>query len=812
MSRCTLSAVWAFAAALAVHAAELRVDPPAVTLDGNFDRAQLLAAGGEGDRAADLTGSAAFATSDPKVVAVSSGGRLLAVGNGTARVTVSAGGAKATVPVTVKGVVAEPTIDFLTQVMPILSKAGCNMGACHASQYGKGGFKVSVFGFDPAADHAAIVRDSWRRRANFLDPERSLFLLKPTLGTPHEGGKRLEKGSVDYQLLARWLAGGGPGPRKESPEITGLTVSPAGRLAAVGAVQQIRAVASYSDGRQRDVTAWARYDSMDDGVVKVTADGRATTVGKGQGSVLVRFENEARVVPFVVPYAEKITLAGWKDQNFIDTLAAAKFREIGIEPSGLCDDAAFLRRAYLDATGTLPTPEQAVAFLDSKDADKRAKLVDELLGLTGDPKRDVHNNAYAAWWALKWADLLRNNSKTAGDQGMWALHNWLKASFRENKRFDVFVRELLTAQGSTYSNGPANFFKIAGNAVDLAEAAPQLFLGVRLQCAKCHHHPFEKFSQADYYGFAAYFARFGVKVTQEFGLFGQENVVLVRDAGEVTHPRTGKVVPPTPLQGKPLTADVPDRRAALVDWLTTPDNKYFARNVVNRYFAYLMGHGLVEPIDDLRDTNPASNAALLDALAADFVKNGFDLKKLVRTVMTSRLYQLDSQPTHANAADARFYSHYTAKRLGAEALLDAIDAATGVPTKYPKLPAGTRAIELPDAEYNVYFLRAFGKPKRASVCECERVSDPNLAQALQALNGDTIAAKLGGGRVAKLIAAKKKPEELVTELYLAALSRRPTPNELTACRSLRAQAPDDKTFAEDLLWSLMNSKHFLFVR
>jgi hypothetical protein len=580
-----------------------------------------------------------------------------------------------------------------------------------------------------------------------------------------------------------------------------------------GLTQQLRVVATYGNGQARDVTALARFDSMDEGVLRVSPTGRVSTVGRGQGVALVRFDEQAEIATFVVPYAESVDLAGWKDNNFIDNLAAAKFREIGIAPSPLCDDATFLRRAYLDATGTLPTPAQAAAFLDDKRADKRDRLIDELLGLTGDPARDVHNNAYAAFWALKWADLIRSNSTAAGEQGMWALHNWLTASFRDNKPFDRFVRELITSRGSTFSNGPANYYRIANNPQDLTEATSQLFLGVRLQCAKCHHHPYETLGQADYYSFAAFFARVGNKTSQEFGVFGNETVVVVNSGGEVAHPRTGQVMKPTPLHGKPAP-ESGDRRQALAAWLTAPDNRYFARNVVNRYAAYLLGRGLVEPIDDMRATNPPRNVALMDALAADFVKSGFNVKHLMRTIMRSRLYQLDSQLTKANAADSRFYSHYNVKRLAAEPLLDAVDAATGVRTKFEKVPLGTRAIELPDARYNNYFLNTFGKPRREGVCECERVSDPNLAQALHTLNGDVVTSKIAdaNGRVARLLAAKKSHDDVVTELYLATLSRRPNPAEQEAWRRHLAESPDAKAFYEDLLWSLLNSKQFLFVR
>jgi len=398
---------------------------------------------------------------------------------------------------------------------------------------------------------------------------------------------------------------------------------------------------------------------------------------------------------------------------------------------------------------------------------------------------------------------------------MWALHNWLQESFRTNKPFDRFVTELITAKGSIFSSGPANYFRIANNPADLAESTAQLFLGVRLQCAKCHHHPYERLSQSDYYGFAAYFARVASKNSAEFGIFGGETVVVVNPSGEVSHPRSGAIMKPTPLGGESVEhAD--DRRIALASWLTAADNASFARNIVNRYVAFLLGRGLVEPVDDLRSTNPPSNPALMDLLVAELRGSGFDVRRLMRFIMTSRLYQLDSQPTAGNAADERFSSHYRVKRLGAEALLDAIDEATGVRTKYPNLPLGTRAIELPDAAAanTNPFLVTFGKPKRASVCECERTPDENLAQALHTLNGDIVATKVadGAGRVAKLLAAGTPVPACVEELYLATLSRPPSPLEAADAAEIVAASPSPAEGLQDLLWALINSKHFLFVR
>jgi hypothetical protein len=787
-------------------------------LEKNFAQAQLLVTGADSTgsivaRSPDLTHQASYSSSNLQIVTVTETGRVVAAGNGDAVVSVSLDGVAKLVRVHVSGVEDRPRIGFTEQVLPVIAKAGCNSGACHASQHGKGGFVLSVFGYDPEADHRMIVREQMQRRVNLNRPAESLILKKPTLSVPHGGGMRLQPGSLDYQILKAWIDGGAAGPNGSAPQVTRIRVVPRRRVGDPGFRQQLQVHAVYSDGKTRDVTAWAKFDTMDDSVAAVTSAGVVTAVGRGSAPVMARFDGQADVSMVVIPYASSADLGDWRDNNFVDQLAAAKFRELGIAPSPLCDDATFLRRAFLDATGSLPTVEEAVAFLDSTDPDKRSNLIDRLLGFTGDPGLDSYNDRYAAFWTLKWADLIRNSSANLGEQGMWALHNWIRESLRVNKPFDAFVRELITAKGSIFRSGPANYFRVANSPPDLAETTAQLFLGVRLQCAKCHHHPFERYGQSDYYGFAAFFARVGTKGSQEFGVFGGETVVVVRSSGEVNHPRTGAVLRPTPLDAPPVD-DPLDRRIPLAQWLTAPENPWFARNVVNRYVSYLLGRGLVDPVDDMRATNPPSNEALMDALAQEFRASGFNLKQLLRTIMHSRLYQLDSQPTASNAQDTRCYSHYRVKRLAAEPLLDAIDYATGSPTKFPNLPPGTRAIELPDANYQNFFLVTFGKPKRVSACECERVPDENLGQALHTLNGDILAAKLsdGNGRVAKLVAAQKTHEAIVADLYLASLARRPTAAELELSRKILAESPNPQECYQDLLWALINSKQFLFVR
>lgn len=794
----------------------VEVIPDKVSMSGNFDQVQLVVrrvgSSHSAVSAEDRTRSCSYTSTNPAVATVSAQGRIWARGNGEAVIVVVDGDVRREIPVTVRNVEDHPKVDYFEFVAPLLGRAGCNMGACHATQHGKGGLKLSVFGYAPEEDYAALVRDRLQRRVNLWEPDESLILLKPTAKLPHGGGRRFTGDSLEYEVLRAWIACGAPPPTGQPPRVVKLDVIPDRRLAKEGQAQQLRVVATYDDGRQRDVTAWARYDSMDEAMLRVGADGLVQVQGRGQSAVMVRFEGQAAVALFVVPYRDTVDLADWQNQNFIDELASSKFRELGIPPSPLCDDATFLRRAFLDAIGTLPTVEETRAFLESPDPNKRTRLIDQLLGLTGDPTLDIYNERYAAYWTLKWSDLIRNNSNEVGEQGMWALHNWLREQFRRNVPYNQWVRELITAKGSVYSNGPANYFLVNRDPPSLTEATSQVFLGVRLECAKCHHHPFEKYSQDDYYGFASFFARVALKNSEDFGLFGQERDVVVRIAGEVNHPKTGKPMPPTPLEGKP--ADHPlDRRLPLADWLTAPDNYYFSRAVVNRYVGYLLGRGLVEPIDDLRSTNPASNPELLDALAQDFVAHGFNLKHLIRTIMTSRLYQLSSQPLPENAADDRFYSHYYVKRLAAEPLLDAVDQATGVPTKHRNLPLGTRAIELPDAEYPNYFLNTFAKPRRASVCECERSAAPNLSQALHTLNGDTLAQKIAdkNGRLMRMIEAGTPPDQIIDTLYLAALCRFPRPEERAMCQELLAQAASPREGLEDIFWALLNSKEFLFV-
>lgn len=801
----------------------MRVEPAEFTLSGPRAERQFLVTGRFSDGVErDLTSVVAYRAAAPKIVALADAGRVVAIGDGETRVKVSLGSLTAWAKVTAKETSRETALSFENDVIPVLTKAGCNMGACHGALKGKGGFRLSLLGYDPASDFASIAQEHEGRRVVLSQPQDSLLLKKATMAVPHGGGLRFKPDTYEYQVLLNWLRDGGRGPDPDASPITSVAVQPSERAirytgpAVTVAVPQVQgspkplklvqgqrlvALATFKDGHVEDVTRKAQFNSLNDGVAAASPDGSVEMGARGATAVMVRYRGLATIARFVAPYQEIARFPDLPRANFIDELVTARWKQMGLLPSARCSDAEFIRRAYLDVLGVLPTPEEVRAFLASQEPDKRAKLVDAVL----------NRPEYVDYWTLKWGDLLRNNSDKVQPKGMWSFYNWLRASFRENKPMDQFARELITAQGSAYTTGPANYFRVASNPADLAETTSQVFLGVRLTCAKCHHHPFEKWTQDDYWQMAAFFARVGLKGSQEFGIFGGEQVVRLNPGGEVSNPRTGKVMKPRPLDGE-VSDDPVDRRRVLASWMTAKDNPLFARNIANRYWGYLMGRGIVDPVDDMRVTNPPSNPELLDALAKELVSNGYDVKKLLRQIMVSETYQLSSNPTPANKQDEVFYTKYAVKRMAAEELLDAVNFATGVTEKFPNLPAGMRAVQLPDPNVQNYFLDTFGRPPRQITCECERSAEPNMAQALHLMNSDFVQNKVasGSGRVAKLLAAKKSDEEIVEELYLVTLSRLPSPEEATRAQLSILQAPNRKEGCEDLLWALLNSREFMF--
>lgn len=790
--------------------AAISVNPSSATLTGRLDRFQIQVSLPDSSR--DLTREATYTVTPESLATIDASGQVTPLRNGEGRILVAHGDARIEIQLAITNVESDE-VSFAEQIIPVLTKAGCNQGACHASQYGKGNFKLSLLGFAPEQDHPQFVRDWRQRRVSFIAPAESLVLKKAMLEVSHGGGQRFRRGSFEHTALLDWLKANAPGVKKDEARVVGMTVEPVERVYRQNESQQLRVVAKYGNGTERDVTHIARYDSMGEGVAVVDAMGLVTAMGPGQAPIMIRYQGQAKVSVVLQPKRDEVDLSGFVAKNFIDQEVRRHWQRLGMKPTGLCSDEVFLRRAFLDSIGTQPTPEKIEAFLKSDVPDKREQLVDELLGLTGDSSRDIYGNEFSAYWALKWGDLLRNNRNKVGDGGMWAFYNWMRASFRENKPFDQFVWEIITAQGSIYANGPANFYKIATTPEDLAETTAQVFLGVRLQCAKCHHHPFEVYSQADYYGLAAYFTRVGTKSSSDFGALGRDSVVMVTSSGSISHPRTRKTMQPTPLQGEPSNLDgVRDYRRPFAEWLTSPENDLFSRNVVNRFWGYFLGQGLVEPIDDLRATNPASIPSLLDVLAADFTKSGFNVRHLLRTIMTSRTYQLDSTPLPENVSDTRLHLHYNVKRLPAEVLLDAIDHACGTRERFTGVPLGTRAIELPDSNYPSYFLDTTGRPQRVITCECERTSSPNLASVLHLINGDLMQRKLldRNGRIAKFLAEKPDPNDAIRECYLVTFCRQPSDEELQYAREFfdRAKSPQDGY--QDILWALMNSREFAF--
>ncbi len=780
----------------------LEVWPAKIALNGPAASQRILVIGVFADGSKqDLTATSQIKAAPESPVAIDKLQRVHPRADGKGELIVSAMGTTAKVPVEVAKSTTPRVVSFRNEVQPILTKLGCNMGACHGSQHGKGGFKLSLLGFEPDPDYTAIVKSARGRRVTPFAPTESLLLLKPTLAVAHAGGKRLIPDSAEYEVLRLWLEQGATTPLATDPTVTGVRIEPPARVLRPGETQQYIVTAILSDGTLQDVTDQARFDSLNEGVATVSKLGATKVERQGETNIMARYQGQAALARVTVPFSATKAFA-WKPANILDEKAAAKWRELGLVPSPTCTDAEFLRRVMLDTIGTIPTADEVEAFLADKDPQKREKLVDRVLD----------RPEYVDYWTLKWGDLLRVNSETLGTQGMLALNLWLRDSFRSNKHFDAMIDELVTAQGSIFTSGPANYFRVASNPEDLAETTAQLFMGVRLQCAKCHHHPFEAYGQDDYYGLAAYFARIRTKNSDEFGLFGQERVIYVTSSGEINQPRTGKRATPRPLNAPPADDPV-DRRRALSRWLTTADNPWTARNVVNRYWGYLMGIGLVNPIDDLRATNPPSNPELLDALAQEFIKSKYDLKSLLRLILKSNVYALSALPTPDNRLDSTFFTHYRVKRLSAEALLDAVNSATGTTEKFALRPEGTRSISLPDTTFKSYFLDTFGRPVRAIACECERGVDPNLSQALHLMNGDVVQRKVTAtdGRLATLLKDKSiNDSALVKKLYVIVFNRPAEPHEVETAVKLIAEAPNRTTGAQDLFWALLNSKEFLF--
>jgi hypothetical protein len=711
---------------------------------------------------------------------------------------------------------------FELDVMPILSKAGCNGGGCHGALAGKAGFRLSLFGYDPKSDYLAITRDARGRRIDLADPGTSLLLTKPTTALPHKGGKRLDVGSDDYKLLAAWIEAGCPGPRENEKKLVGIDLGPTESTAAPGQTVAVTVTARYDDGSTRDVTHWARFTSADETVATVDPAGRVSVVGHGAGAVTAWFSSQIAVANVIAPFPHAVSAADYGSApraNFIDELNLAQLEQLHLKPSPLCDEATFLRRAFLDTIGRLPTPQEVREHLADRSPGKKERLVELLLA----------RPEFVDYWTYKWSDMLLVSGAKLRPAAVNAYWQWIRDRVAENAPWDEIVREIVTSRGSSVETGATNVFAVHQDPETLAENTAQAFLSLSINCAKCHNHPLEKWTNDQYYAFANLFARVRAKGWGGEAREGDgARTLYVESRGDLLQPKTGRPQPPAPLDGEPLPMDdAGDRREALARWLTSSENPYFSRAIVNRIWANFFGVGLVEPVDDLRATNPASNERLLTALCDFTREQGYDLKSLMRLILLSETYARSSQPLPENKDDRRWFARAYPKRLMAEVLADAIADVTGVSDRYTEIvradgstekvtvyDADTRALELRDSTVKNAFLDTFGRNAREITCECERSSQPSLVQVLHLSNGTTLNDKLAAkeGWVTQLMATDPKPADLVEGAWARVLSRRPTEAERKPFEEMLAAAmPEEKRqIVEDMYWSLLTSREFLF--
>ncbi len=782
-------------------AGELRVAPDTVLLRSPEASQQMVVTENLEDRSRDRTRVATFSIEPSGVATVDAQGLVRPQADGKAVLIVQFEQHRMSVPLEVRGFADPPAVSFRNEVMPLLTKASCNSGGCHGKAEGQNGFKLSIFGFDTLADYQSLVQESRGRRVALATPEQSLLYLKGSARIPHGGGQKIEPGSYRDQRLLRWIREGAryESAVDETGRIVGIEIEPRQQVLLAGESHQLRVTAIDADGQKYCVTTEAEYESNAETIASVDPAGliQASDI-PGEAAILVRYLGHVAVCRVTLPRPD-VQFKRPEEFNFIDRLAWDKLQRLGIEPSELADDATFLRRVYLDTIGTLPTADEARRFLADHAPDKRRRLVDALLA----------RDEYADYWTMRWLDILRADQSTISPEGVVAMQRWLRKHFSENRPYDELARELLTVQGKTTDEGPAAFYKVLNKPNEAASSISQLLLGVRIECAECHHHPSERWSQEDYTGLAGFFTGLTLKKLPT----GQQAVVA--QAGkDLPHPRTAEPVAARPLGAEPVDfTGVTDRRRLLAKWMTSPENPFFAKAIANRIWAHYFGRGLIEPIDDIRETNPATNEPLMDALTEHMREVNYDLKAFTRTLLASRLYQTSSATNASNESDVQNYSHALYKAMPAEVLLDAICQSTGVPEKFNGWPEGYRAIQIWDNRMPSYFFQVFGRPVRASVCECERSNEPSMVQALHLLNAPEITAKLmhRHGRARQLAASNRSPAELIEELYLTTVSRFPTEEERELMLQAFAAYGDDRQAAvEDVLWALLNSKEFVF--
>jgi len=786
--------------AAAPQPASIEVFPKDVFLRTQRDRQSLVVQAKYSDGITrDVTAEATYTPANGELVKIDKA-VVHPAADGKTEIAVEYAGQKVVVPVEVLEATADRPISFKLDVMPVFMKAGCNMGSCHGAARGKDGFRLSLFGFDPDGDYHRICREISGRRINLAIPEESLLVEKAVGKVPHTGGKRFEEGSELHQTLLRWLQAGVPADAGEVPKILSVEIYPnGGVLDGEGASQQLTVRAKYSDGTDRDVTSLAYFLTSNENSANVSQDGMVTAANRGEAFVMARFETHTVGVHFIVlPKGLQFAFPNVPENNYIDAHIHNKLRKLRIAPSELCTDEEFLRRVSLDIVGVLPTAEEYDRFMKNADPDKRAKVVDELLD----------RKEFVEVWVMKWAELLQiRTSQTVSYKSMLLYYNWLQEQIATNVPIDQMVQRLLASRGGTFANAATNYYQNETDTLKTAENVAQVFMGMRIQCAQCHNHPFDKWTMDDYYSFAAFFSQIGRKGGED----PRELIVFNSGSGEVNHPVGGRAMPPKFLGGAVPDLQGRDRREVMAKWLASSENPYFARNLANIVWAHFFGRGIIHPVDDVRVSNPPVNPELLDDLAKHFTDYNYDFKKLVRDICTSRTYQLATKTNESNAGDDRNFAHSTLRRMRAEVMLDCITQVTDTQNKFQGLPLGARAVQIADGNTSTYFLQAFGRATRGTVCSCEVKVEPNLSQALHMLNGETVNQKIQEGKlIERRLAEKKTPAEIADELYIRLLTRHPTEKETAAVNAALTGVEDPKPVLEDLFWALLNSREFLF--
>lgn len=786
----------------------IRVEPVSMTLRHRRQPHSLLvtAMTVEG-YSLDLTPDATFVSANPAIAIVDGAGRVAPVATGSTLIKITAAGQSQDVAVQVELPEAERPYSFRHEVMPVLSKAGCNMGACHGYSLGKNGFKLSLRGSDPELDWPTITKENFGRRLDVVAPENSLLVTKPTGDVPHEGGVRFRRGSLQREILVRWIGQGTPSDLDDPVRVERVIMRPERLTLRRRQTHQLQLIAVYSDGSTRDVTRLGVFTANNDQYATVSDDGLVTGGDFGETAIVGRFERKfAATGAIVLRPAADFQPAPLSEDHFVDRFVNAKLNELKITPSGSASDQEFLRRVFLDLIGVQPTPDEVLAFLADTAPDKRARVIDSLF----------LRPEFVDHWSLKWGDLLQNSRTAVSSPSMYLFREWIRGAVASNMPLDEFARRLLTASGGVQDDPASVYLAISKDTNDTLERVTQVFCGIRMLCARCHPHPMENWTQADYYGIGSFFNQVGTRQDPRFPGIANTKVLSINlTAGYAGNPRSGQPQPARFLGGEePQLADGSDRRIAYAEWLTSPENPLFARGLSNRLWSYFFSRGIVEPVDDVRSTNPPINPELLEALTEDFVRSGFDARHLMRQIVTSETYQRSSLPLAANETDLQNFSHALPRRVPAEALMDSLIQATGLPENFPGAPGGFRAAQLPDGNIDHDLLSLFGKPQRMDACECERDNSSNMLQALHFINSDRMATRLsnGGGRVARLLKESKDDDELVTNLYLWTIARLPVENERTVSRDYLTRHPDHRQEAcEDLMWALLNSRDFQLV-